>query len=47
MGAPSQPSYVIDGTFGGPQSFSLALKPTGEEVRYQLQVGNYSLGRDL
>ena len=43
----SRDSYVINGTFGGPQSFSLGLKPTGEEVRYQLQVGNYSLGRDL
>lgn len=37
---------VIDGTFGGPQSFSLGLEPAGTEVRYQLQVGNYSLGRD-
>ena len=42
----SQARDVIDGTFGGPQSFSLGLKPAGTEVRYKLQVGNYSLGRD-
>ena len=36
----SRDTYTINGTFGGPQSFSLALKPTGEEVRYQVQVGN-------
>jgi hypothetical protein len=43
----SRGSYVINGTFGGPQSFSVRLTPTGKEERYQLQVGNYSLGRDL
>jgi hypothetical protein len=43
----SRASWVVNGTWGGPQSFSLALTPTGHEVRYQLQVGNYSLGRDM
>ena len=43
----SRGSYVVNGTFGGPQSFSVRLTPTGKEARYQLQVGNYSLGRDL
>ena len=38
---------MVNGTFGGPQSFSLSLKPTGAEVRYLVQVGNYSLGLDL
>jgi hypothetical protein len=42
----SRKTDTVDGTFGGPQSFSLALKPAGTEARYQLQVGNYSLGRD-
>jgi hypothetical protein len=43
----SRDTYTVNGSFGGPQSFSLALKPTGEEVRYLVQVGNYSIGRDL
>jgi hypothetical protein len=42
----SRGSYLINGTWGGPQSFSVALTPTGEEAKYQLQVGNYSIGRD-
>jgi hypothetical protein len=42
----SRGSDVINGTFGGPQLFSVKLTPTGREVRYQLQVGNYALGRD-
>ena len=36
---------MVTGTFGGPQSFSLALKPDRAEVKYLLQVGNFSLGR--
>ena len=32
---------------GGPGPFSLALKPTGEEVCDLVEVGNYSAGRDL
>jgi hypothetical protein len=43
----SRDTYTVNGTFGGPQSFSLAIKPTGAEVRYLVQVGHYSLGRDL
>ena len=43
----SRDTYTVNGTFGGPQSFSLALKPTGAEVQYRVQVGNYSMGRDL
>jgi hypothetical protein len=35
---------LVNGSFGGPQSFSLSLKPTGAEVKYLLQVGNFSLG---
>jgi hypothetical protein len=42
----SRGSYLINGTWGGPQSFSVALSPTGEEAKYQLQVGNYFIGRD-
>jgi hypothetical protein len=43
----SRATYRVNGTWGGPQSFSLTLTPTGEEVRYQLQVGYYSVGRDF
>jgi hypothetical protein len=43
----SRGSYRVNGTWGGPQSFSVALTPTGKEARYQLQVGYYSVGRDL
>ena len=43
----SRDAYTVNGTFGGPQSFSLALKPIGAEVKYLVQVGNFSLGRDL
>jgi len=38
---------IVDGSFGGPQSFSVRLTPTGDEARFELQVGGYSLGRDL
>jgi hypothetical protein len=40
----SRGSDRVDGTLGRPQSFSVRLKPSGEEVRYQLQVGNFALG---
>jgi hypothetical protein len=43
----SRATYRVNGTWGGPQSFSLTLTPTGEEARYQLHVGHYSIGRDL
>lgn len=43
----SRGSYVINGTWGGAQSFSVQLTPTGREARYELNVGNYSLGLDM
>jgi hypothetical protein len=43
----SRGSYVINGTWGGAQSFSVRLTPTGKEERYELNVGNYSLGLDM
>jgi hypothetical protein len=43
----SRGSYIVNGTFGGPQSFTVGLTPTGKEVRYEFHIGNYSLGRGL
>jgi hypothetical protein len=43
----SRGDTTVYGNFGGPQQFSLKLKPRGDEVRFELQVGAYSLGRDL
>ena len=43
----SRGETTVYGSFGGPQQFSLALRPRGDEVRFELQVGAYSLGRDL
>jgi hypothetical protein len=36
--------YRVDGTWGGPVSFTVTLTPTGQEARYKLQVGFYSIG---
>jgi hypothetical protein len=40
----SRGSYVVNGTWGGPVSFTVRLTPDGKEATYKLQVGNYSLG---
>jgi len=40
----SQGITTLDGTFGLPVQFSVGLRPTGTEVRFELQVGEYALG---
>ena len=40
----SRGGYVVNGTWGGPVSFTVRLTPDGKEENYKLQVGNYSLG---
>jgi hypothetical protein len=42
----SRGSYTVNGTWPGPQPFTVRLDPTGKEARYTLQVGNFSVGRD-
>ena len=36
--------YRVDGSFGGPQAFSVRLTPSGDEATFELQVGAFSLG---
>ena len=36
----SRGSYVVNGTWGGPVSFTVRLTPDGKEATYKLQVGN-------
>jgi hypothetical protein len=43
----SRGGYRVNGTWGGPVSFTVTLTPTGQETQYKLQVGHYSVGRDL
>lgn len=40
----SRGTYLVNGTWGGPVSFTVRLTPDGKEANYKLQVGNYSLG---
>jgi hypothetical protein len=40
----SRGTYLVNGTWGGPVSFTVRLTPDGKEATYKLQVGNYSLG---
>jgi hypothetical protein len=40
----SRGTTIVYGSFGGPQQFSVSVTPTGEEARFQIQIGDYAIG---